>query len=75
MLKLLKVATPVVDVVTEVVPLKFPGPEALVAETVYSSEDSFEVVSVLEYLSCKVTIGGGSNLTAMNLSTVELVGT
>ena len=34
MLKLLKVATPVVDVVTEVVPLKFPGPEALVAVTV-----------------------------------------
>jgi hypothetical protein len=31
MLKLLKVATPDVDVVTEVVPLKFPGPEAFVA--------------------------------------------
>ena len=31
MLKLLKVATPVVDVATEVVPVRFPGPEALVA--------------------------------------------
>jgi hypothetical protein len=34
MLKLLKVATPVVDVVTEVVPLRLPDPEALVAVTV-----------------------------------------
>ena len=75
MLKLLNVATPVVDVVTEVVPLRFPGPEAFVAVTVYSSEDSFEVVSVLEYLSCKVTTGGGLKATAMNLSTVALVGT
>ena len=30
-LRSLKVATPVVDVVTEVVPLRLPGPEALVA--------------------------------------------
>jgi hypothetical protein len=34
MLRLLKVATPVFDVVTEVVPVRLPGPEALVAVTV-----------------------------------------
>ena len=75
MLRLSKVATPVVEVVTDVVPLRFPGPEAFVAVTVNSFEDSFEVVSELEYLSCKVTTGGGLKATAMNLSTVELVGT
>jgi hypothetical protein len=30
-LRLLKVATPVVEVATESVPVRFPGPEALVA--------------------------------------------
>ena len=45
-----------------------PEPEAGVAVTVYSPADAFVVVSVLLYLSCKVTIGGGSNLTAMNSS-------
>jgi hypothetical protein len=67
-LKLLKVATPVADVITEVFPLTLPEPESMVAVTVYSPADAFVVVSVLLYLSCKVTIGGGSNLTAMNSS-------
>ena len=69
MLKSVKDATPVVDVVTALVPTRVPGPEFKVAVMVYSSEDSLTEVRVLEYLSCKVAVGGGENTTAMNLST------
>ncbi len=73
--RLLKVATPVVEVPTEVVPVRFPGPDSLLASTVYSSDDVFAEIKVFEYLSCKVATGGGLKANAMNSSTTSLVGT
>ena len=75
MLKLLKVATPVVDVLTDLVPTSVPVPDASEAVTLYSSDEVFVSISVFEYLSCKVTVGGGVKTTAMNLSIRSSVGT